>query len=261
MIRALLFDLDNTLVPEEAGWNAAFDSACAPAAAELGFDLLRLREAVFGAAQEVWEASSHFPFCDELGLGSPSSLATFCPGEDRRYQGLREWLPSFRYRAWDTGLRAIGIKDYDLVDRLSTRYMAAASEHSEPFEGVDEVLQALHARYRLAVVTNGFTDLQRQKLSSTSLNRHFDATLISGELGYGKPNRRIFEAALSRLGVETSEAIVIGDSPVRDIAGALEAGITPIWLRRDQEDSLVPASVLRIEDLQELPALLQSLEA
>lgn len=257
MIRAILFDLDGTLLSEDDAYIAAFNAAVGPAAAERGFDVLALREAVFGAAKLLWTSSSHFPFCDELGLGSPSSLATFCPGEDRRYQGLREWLPSFRYRAWDTGLRdAAGIRDYDLVDRLSTRYMAECMYHHRPYDGVLALLEALKPQYRLAVITNGFTDLQRQKLACSGMAHSFDTTLISGELGTGKPDPRIFDLALSRLGLDAAEAVMVGDSLRRDIAGARAAGITPIWVRplAGQATALPAAEdIIAIESVAELP--------
>ncbi|MGV2482242.1 UNVERIFIED_CONTAM: HAD-IA family hydrolase, partial [Salmonella enterica subsp. enterica serovar Weltevreden] len=75
------------------------------------------------------------------------------------------------------------------------------------------------------LLTNGVPDLQREKLFGTGLGEAFDLTLVSGEVGLGKPDPRLFRMALCAFGMGPEEAVMVGDNPERDIKGALSAGI------------------------------------
>jgi putative hydrolase of the HAD superfamily len=97
---------------------------------------------------------------------------------------------------------------------------------------VDAVLRELQSRYRLAVVTNGAPDLQREKLERVGLVPYFAIITISGEVGIGKPDPRIFAHTLARLGVPPTQAVMVGNDLTRDIRGAQKAGITGIWVNR-----------------------------
>jgi putative hydrolase of the HAD superfamily len=97
---------------------------------------------------------------------------------------------------------------------------------------VDAVLRELQSRYRLAVVTNGTPDLQREKLEGVGLVPYFAIITISGELGSGKPDPRIFAHTLTRLGVRRRHAVMVGNDLTRDIRGARQAGIAGIWVNR-----------------------------
>jgi HAD superfamily hydrolase (TIGR01549 family) len=87
------------------------------------------------------------------------------------------------------------------------------------------------ARWAVAIVTNGPPDLQREKLMTTGLLSHVDEVAISGELGSGKPDAAIFESILRRLEVESSDALMVGDSVGRDMEGAASIGIPAVWCR------------------------------
>ena len=82
----------------------------------------------------------------------------------------------------------------------------------------------------MAVVTNGAACLQREKLAASGLERHFDAVVVSGELGVGKPDPSVFRHALELLGADGG--VMIGDSLDRDIDGALAAGLDAVWINR-----------------------------
>lgn len=85
--------------------------------------------------------------------------------------------------------------------------------------------------WRIAVVTNGGAAMQRAKLDHLGLPPLLDACCISGELGFGKPDPRIFEVAASRCGEDLADAWMVGDAEV-DILGARRAGIRSVWLHR-----------------------------
>lgn len=81
------------------------------------------------------------------------------------------------------------------------------------------------------VVTNGTARLQRAKLDAAGLARHVDAVITSAEHGAPKPHPSIFRAALALAGIAATDAAMIGDHPVHDLAGARQAGIDAVLIR------------------------------
>jgi putative hydrolase of the HAD superfamily len=98
--------------------------------------------------------------------------------------------------------------------------------------GLREVFDALVAAgLRTGVVTNGPTAGQRRKLELLGLRDRIGALAISEELGVAKPDPRIFHAALAQLAVEPGECVFIGDNPEKDVLAAQALGMRAIWLR------------------------------
>jgi len=85
---------------------------------------------------------------------------------------------------------------------------------------------------RIGVVTNGPKDVQRAKLRHLNLEPLIDFVVISEEFGVAKPDPAIFHEALRLADASPDEAVVVGDSPEFDIAGAQESGIRSIWMNR-----------------------------
>ena len=99
-----------------------------------------------------------------------------------------------------------------------------------PFEGALDTLATLRARgHRLGLLTNGCAAFQRRKLQRFELEPLFELVLIEGELGYGKPDPRVFQRALGFFGILPRETCMIGDNLEADIAGAHAAGIPTVW--------------------------------
>jgi putative hydrolase of the HAD superfamily len=113
------------------------------------------------------------------------------------------------------------------------------------------------------MITNGAPDLQRLKLAGTGLAELFDPVVVSGELGAGKPEPAIFAHALALAGAAPDEAVMIGDSWHRDVAGALGARWrAAIWIN----PAAVPPpahghhpGLLVSADLRAVPALVAAL--
>ena len=258
-LRAVLFDLDNTLVPEMANYELAFDDVCRQATTAHRIDLESLRRAVFGHANELWEQSATFRYCSSLGIGSPTSLLSEFPGDRHEFATLRDWAPGYRLSCWRRGLSAHGIGgDADkLAGELDAAFRARIRSHYPPYPDALPALERLSNVYRLAVLTNGPIDVQLAKLSASGLEHFFSVVVASSEVGYGKPDPRLFTAALERLGVDRTDAVAIGDSPERDVAGARASRIRCVWLNRERSSS--PASLtpdFEIRSLDELPDLL-----
>jgi len=231
VIRAVLFDLDDTLVPESAAWKSAFEIACADAGRRHGIDLESMRRAVFGSARTLWQASPVIEYCRRVGIGSPSSLLSDFPGEGDELAYLRGWAPEYRQQAWTSGLAEVGVSDRGVAEELSIAFKTRFAAIHEPFPDVEPALDEL-VGMPLGIVTNGASDLQRTKLEVSGLAPRFGVVLISSELGVGKPDQSVFELALERLGVEAGGCLMVGDNPDRDIAPADAIGMPTVFLDR-----------------------------
>ncbi len=110
----------------------------------------------------------------------------------------------------------------------------------------------------LGLITNGQHALQYKKLTLTGLRYVFDEIVVSGDVGVEKPDREIFEIACEKLGIETREAVYVGDNRKNDVDGAAGAGMRTVWLQSTnpgQTGKYEPDATVR--DLRELPEVLK----
>jgi putative hydrolase of the HAD superfamily len=111
----------------------------------------------------------------------------------------------------------------------------------------------------LAVITNGPSEGQREKLDITGLTPFLDLVVVSSDLGVGKPDAAIFRFALDQLGLDPACVWYVGDSLVNDVGGARNAGLGSVWLNRRRlspaEDA--PSPDHEIATLTELVELLR----
>lgn len=120
--------------------------------------------------------------------------------------------------------------------------------HLRPRPGADTLLASFSGPK--VIVTNGSSRLQRAKLDAVKLRPFIDAVIVSEELGHRKPHPAIYRAALASVSVKPQQALMIGDHPVYDIAGAAQEGISGVLLRTRWFDP--PEGVLHIQSLEEL---------
>lgn len=83
--------------------------------------------------------------------------------------------------------------------------------------------------YKLGIITNGTTSAQLAKIELTGLDRLVDTYLISEKEQIRKPEPEIFLRAARRLDVATTECVFIGDNPQADVVGAQQVGMKAIW--------------------------------
>ncbi len=93
---------------------------------------------------------------------------------------------------------------------------------------VRQVLEALRTRYALAIVTDGQSSWARGELHKVGLTDYFGSIVISGDHGFRKPDRRLFQFALDEIGVPPERTIYVGNDMHRDIFGAREAGMMTV---------------------------------
>jgi putative hydrolase of the HAD superfamily len=112
-------------------------------------------------------------------------------------------------------------------------------------------LETLRAKgAKLGIVTNGPTVWQSRKIDALGLGPLFDTIVISGSEGIEKPDPRIFALALERCGAVAAESMFVGDHPRADIEGARNAGLIPVWVRKDYWE--VPEDIARIDRISEV---------
>jgi putative hydrolase of the HAD superfamily len=172
---------------------------------------------------------------------------------------MREWSPGFRRGAWRAALERQGVDDDELAAELGERFGEERRARHETFEDAAPILDALRGQYRLALVTNGASCLQREKFEASGLTDRFDAVVVSGDLRRAKPDPAVYAHALDALGARPAEAVMVGDSLRNDVDGPVAAGLRGIWLNRAGEPR--PAGrddVVEIADLHELPAVLSA---
>jgi len=205
-VKAVLADLDDTL----------FDHRHATRTA-----LGRLAEAQ--PAFAVWPAEElarrHAEILEVLHLEVLSGRRTIAEARTERFARL---------------LAAAGSNgDPARVRQAADVYRVAYETAWRPVAGTHGLLAALaERRLPVAIVTNNKTEEQRRKLKRIGLDGQVAALVTSEEVGLSKPDRRIFDAALERVGVRADEAVMLGDGWATDVNGARGAGIAVVWLNR-----------------------------
>lgn len=114
----------------------------------------------------------------------------------------------------------------------SGHYWEVVYGEVEPYFDLVYILPELQSRYRLAVLTDELYDIQVEKVKRLGLSGYFTEIISSEQAGVTKPDKRLFEYALNRLGVSADESMMIGDNPSADIRGARSVGMRTAWLRR-----------------------------
>jgi putative hydrolase of the HAD superfamily len=190
--RVILFDLDDTLIDRTA------------AGERYARDLVERYPDVFSPGRR----DEHLARLLAIDLERTGDRQGYCRAMAEAYPALGD--PE---RVWQ-----------DFVTRLPLFVSARPS--------VENLLRVVRTRHLVGLVSNGTGTLQRAKLARAGLADRFDAIVISGEIGAEKPDRRIFLGALKALGAAPHEALMVGDDPARDVAGAVAAGLDTVWIDR-----------------------------
>lgn len=128
-------------------------------------------------------------------------------------------------------------------------------------EDAVEILDELRGEdLALGILTNGSVQAQEAKIASLGLDARVDAVIVSEAIGVKKPDARAFEVVLEALETDAEDAVYVGDHPVNDIQGALDAGLAAIWVRgwQDWPADLEPTEFV-VDHLAEVPAMLMQL--
>jgi putative hydrolase of the HAD superfamily len=262
-IKALLFDLDDTLMVDEAVSHETFAHVAAVASSRFEVDSARFASDAMSTARELWSSGECRPFCRSIGISAFECLWGGFTGESPDLTALRNWATAYRVEVFSRVLSLHGKEvPSDAASFLSAEFATTRRARQRLMPGARELMVDLASAYRLALLTNGAPDLQREKISASGLESFFNGIAVSGEHGIGKPKPEIFHRLLDELGVTPSEALMVGNSLERDIAGARNAGIRSVWIRvpgSEEQAEVTPDHT--ITALSEIPAILNELAA
>jgi putative hydrolase of the HAD superfamily len=117
-----------------------------------------------------------------------------------------------------------------------------------------EVLEYLHPKYPLYIITNGFEEVQYGKLKNSDLGRYFTKIITSEAAGCKKPDPEIFHYALQQAGALAIDSLMIGDDLEVDMAGARQLGIDQLYVNHDrkQHNDPVTMEVFSLDEIMEI---------
>lgn len=145
-----------------------------------------------------------------------------------------------KHQRFPAVIKELGLK----IDPVETNslYLKRLSESHFLLEGVPQIVERLGESHRLALITNGLKDVQRPRFAASPITKHFEAIVISDELGIAKPEPGIFDAIFEMLGhPPKSETLIIGDSLSSDIQGGINYGIDTCWFNPGEKPGRKPA--------------------
>ncbi|HVE16303.1 MAG TPA: HAD family hydrolase [Chthoniobacterales bacterium] len=260
-IRAILFDLDDTLIVDEAVSSAALDATAQHAMKEVGAGVDAFRRDARAHAKRLHAAGPVYPYCRRIGISAFECLWGKFLGDTPDLTALREWSQVFRVQVFDATLRSQEIDGSDEAVELAETFAAQRRKLQRLMPDAREVLTRLSKQYRTGLLTNGAPDLQREKLLNSGLEPLLHAVAVSGEHDIGKPEPEIFHRLIAELGVFPAEAVMVGNSLERDILGARNAGVTSVWLKVAGSEEHAPVEPDHtITSLAQLPDLIARLD-
>jgi HAD superfamily hydrolase (TIGR01549 family) len=251
-VEAFVFDLDDTLIVEEEFAHTAVRQALVEVANASGDDLV---ESALTAFRRHWYSSPFYPTCRRLGMASWEGLWASFEGGHQSLEGIADWIPSYRHRAWADALGAIDA-DPALAPDVGRRYIELQRRgHPVIPQAIEAV--AFVADKPTALLTNGPPDIQRLKIAQAGLATLVGVVVVSGEVGLGKPDPAVFELTLRLIGAQASEAIMVGDNWERDVQGALSAGMKAVWVSHGRTPPVQDSRVTVVDELE--PGVLEPL--
>lgn len=203
---AILMDLDDTIVSYSTYAGPCWKRVCCDAAGRIdGVDAEELYTTLTAAKTWFWS-------------------------DPERHRANRQNMPLAIQRVVHHGLCRLGIESWELAGTIAQSYERERGKTIKPFPGALETLRRFRAGgVRMALVTNGGAEPQRDKIRRFDLAPFFDAILIEGECGYGKPDSRIYMDALRRLDAAPGDAWMVGDNLEWEVAVPQKLGIYCIW--------------------------------
>lgn len=233
--KAVLLDLDETLMPEHSVDVLALTAVIHQLDNQCKIDVDRYLLSVQQISREEWVNNPQFDYCSTIGISPIEGLWGEFIGDNPALKAIRDWVPEYRQKVWQRVLNGLEIEDSFLVDMLTNSFPVERRDRHELYPEVEHVLKKLQNQYRLALITDGASDIQGRKIQYTGLTNYFDIIFISSRFGFGKPNAKIFQAAIDHLGVDRGVTVMVGDNLDRDIFGAKRLGIRAIWINRQNK--------------------------
>lgn len=261
-IDAVVFDLDDTVVVDEAVSREALEVVADEAARWHGLPVRDILDAHARHRAAAWAAAPCRAYCERIGISFEEALYGNLDGPGHEgFDAFRAWSEQVREEHFDRVLRSAGAAEPSEGERLAASFRSVRRRLQRLMPDAVETLERLRSRYRIGLLTNGAGPVQWEKIHDLGLAGRFDEVLVSGEFGKGKPDAAPFVEICKRLAVEPGAAAMVGNSLTRDILGARAARFgAAVWLRVPGSEE--PADVTpdaAVDGLHELPGVLARL--
>jgi putative hydrolase of the HAD superfamily len=215
MIKAVFFDLGDTLCDYEAAAQAGIASACDYAVSHAqALTATGLREAYVRESRHATHEAKRW---------SASRFVTSSGLEERDY------------RLWERALEKCGVANPILAHAVALHYQLSRMRALSLFPDALSALQALQGRARVGLIAEGSPGIVNEELTLLDIRGLFSLTVIEGEAGYAKRDPQIFSHALRQAGYEAAQTAHVGDSLESDIFPAHQAGLVTVWVNRAGE--------------------------
>ncbi len=261
MIKAIIFDLDDTLLWDEKSVKEAFLATCLIAKDKYQIEPELLEEAVRKEARELYASYETYEFTQMIGINPFEGLWGTFSDEHEQFQKNEGDCSYLSKGCLDERPEKLGIKDEGLANQLAEQFPQERRNHPFVYDETFEILEQLKGKYKMVLLTNGSPSLQNTKLELTpELVPYFDEIVISGSFGRGKPDVSIFEHVLELVNINKDEAVMVGDNLMTDILGATRLGMKSVWINRTKKEQNEVKPTFEITALSELFLILNSLK-
>jgi len=143
-----------------------------------------------------------------------------------------------------------------MIDVLAEEYLDFLKQGTVLMEGAIELLDYLKDKYRLHILTNGFTEVQSHKLQYSGLSPYFENLITSEETGKLKPHPEVFKHALQKAGTFAHKSYMIGDNFQSDVLGAKNAGMFVIHFDPLEQSDVDYKIIPKVKHLLEIKNIL-----
>lgn len=149
----------------------------------------------------------------------------------RKKEISQEELKLLRF---DLTLKTLGIEyNESLIQEINDVYLDTLSKQEMLINGAKDVLEYLCGKYKLGILTNGFRKTQLAKLNSSGIDKYFKILVSSEDIGFPKPDEKIFSYAQKVSGYPKEKIAYIGDDLENDILPAIKFGMQAIWFKNN----------------------------
>lgn len=234
MVKTIIFDLDDTLLWDKKSVATAFEKTCKEVEGQIDVEATRLESAVREMARKLYATYDTYAFTQMIGINPFEGLWGTFDDAGEGFKQMNAMISEYQRSAWTEGLAKLGIRDAELGEKLSKRFIEHRKQSPFVYDETFSVLDRLKGKYQLVLLTNGAPSLQYTKLDAVpELSTYFDEIIISGDFGIGKPDATIFQHVLSLTDTKANEALMVGDNLLTDILGAASINIKTVWINRE----------------------------
>lgn len=220
-IQHIFFDLDHTL------WDFDKNSA-------LAFEMLFREEKIEIGLQEFLDAYLPINY-NYWELYRNNQISK----ESLRFGRLKDSFELLQYKV-----------SAETIEVLSDKYLQFLPVFNHLLADTVEILKYLHPKYQLHIITNGFEEVQHNKLNNSNISIYFSTVTTSEEAGAKKPHPQIFEKAIKKSNALPANSLMIGDNYEADIQGAEKAGMQSVYFDYYKKNEIL--ETLQIQKLNEL---------